>query len=58
MIYKERKIPAPSVNPENKPYFDAASKGKLLVKKCSACGEFHQVFIPHQSINPRQGLAY
>ncbi len=38
---KDRKIPAPSVNAENKPYFDAASQGKLLIKKCGACGEFH-----------------
>ena len=38
---KDRKIPAPSVNAENKAYFDAAAQGKLLVRKCSACGEFH-----------------
>ena len=37
----EHRIPAPSVNPENKPYFDAAAEGKLLVKQCGACGEFH-----------------
>ena len=37
----ERKIPAPSVNPENKPYFDAAAQGKLLIKKCASCGEYH-----------------
>ena len=36
-----RKIPAPSVNPENKAFFDAASQNKLLIKKCIACGEFH-----------------
>ena len=37
----ERKIVPPSVNPENKPYFDAAASGKLVVKYCSACKEFH-----------------
>ena len=37
----ERKIPAPAVNPENKPYFDAAANGKLLIKYCNACKEFH-----------------
>ena len=37
----ERKIPAPAVNPENKAFFDAAAQGKLLIKKCTACGEFH-----------------
>ena len=36
-----RKIPAPSVNPENKAFFDAASQSRLLIKKCIACGEFH-----------------
>ena len=36
-----RKIPAPPVNPENKPFFDAAQNGKLLVKRCTACGERH-----------------
>jgi uncharacterized protein len=38
---EERKLPAPSVSPENKPFFDAATNGKLLIKKCSACGEHH-----------------
>ena len=38
---QERKILAPSINPETKPYWDAAAEGKLLVKKCTACGELH-----------------
>ena len=39
---RERTIPAPAnMNPENKPYFDAAAEGRLLVKKCASCGEFH-----------------
>ena len=38
---KERRIPPPSVNAENKAFFDAASRGKLLIKKCSTCGEVH-----------------
>jgi uncharacterized OB-fold protein len=45
-----RKIPAPAVNPENKAYFDAAAQGKLLVKHCTACGEFHhypRALCPH-----------
>jgi uncharacterized OB-fold protein len=45
-----RKIPAPSVNPENKPYFDAAAEGKLVIKKCKACGAFHhypRAICPH-----------
>lgn len=37
----ERKIPAPAVNPENKPWFDAAAEGRLLLKRCGDCGEYH-----------------
>ena len=37
----ERTIPGPSVNPETKPFWDAAAAGKLLVKRCTACGERH-----------------
>jgi uncharacterized OB-fold protein len=36
-----RKMPAPLPNPENQPYWDAARDGKLLVKRCKDCGEFH-----------------
>lgn len=45
-----RKIPAPAVNPENKPYFDAAASGKLLVKFCNSCKAFHhypRALCPH-----------
>jgi len=37
----ERKIPAPSVNPENKAFFDAAANGKLVLKFCNACKQYH-----------------
>jgi hypothetical protein len=37
----ERKISPPAINPETKPFWDAAAKGQLLVKKCLACGELH-----------------
>ena len=37
----ERTIPAPPMNPEVQPFFDAAKQGKLLVKRCTACNEFH-----------------
>lgn len=36
-----RKIPAPRVLPESLPYWTAADEGRLLVKKCRACGEVH-----------------
>jgi len=34
-------IPSPSVNPENRPFFDAAREGRLLIKRCLDCGEPH-----------------
>jgi uncharacterized OB-fold protein len=37
----ERKIDAPEQSPETKPYWDAATQGRLLIKKCNACGELH-----------------
>jgi len=37
----ERKIPAPAVNAESKPWFDAAAEGRLLVRFCTACNEHH-----------------
>jgi len=36
-----RKIPSPAVNAENKPFFDAAVRGRLLIRKCISCGEVH-----------------
>jgi hypothetical protein len=43
-LYQERKIPAPAVNPENKPFFDAAARGVLLVRRafCRAPREHHR----------------
>ena len=38
---KERKLPAPSISAETQAYWDAAAKGKLLVKKCTSCGQTH-----------------
>jgi uncharacterized OB-fold protein len=38
---KERTIPAPQPSPETQAYFDAASQGKLVIKKCAACGQVH-----------------
>ena len=36
-----RKIPAPSVNVESKPFWDAATEGRFLIKRCTACGKAH-----------------
>jgi uncharacterized OB-fold protein len=38
---QDRKIIAPPVNPETQAFWDAASQGRLLIKKCNACGEVH-----------------
>ena len=50
MTTAERKIPAPAVNPENKAYFDAAAAGKLVLKYCRGCGQYHhypRAICPH-----------
>ena len=41
MAAPERKIPAPEPNPETKPFWDAATEGRLLIKKCVTCGQVH-----------------
>src|SRR4030095_9033582 len=38
---KERKLPAPSVSAETQAYWDAAAKGKLLVRRCTSCNQLH-----------------
>jgi len=37
----KRKITPPRANPETQAYWDAAAQGKLLIKRCEACGELH-----------------
>ena len=36
-----RNIPAPAVTIESKPFWDAATEGRFLIKRCTACGEAH-----------------
>lgn len=36
-----RKLPAPEIGPETQPFWDAATEGTLLIKRCDACGEPH-----------------
>jgi uncharacterized protein len=36
-----RRIAKPMVLPETAAYWQAADKGRLLVKRCTACGEHH-----------------
>ena len=37
----ERTLRDPVVGPGDKPYFDAARQGTLLVKRCAQCDAFH-----------------
>ena len=37
----ERQIVAPVPFPETVPYWEAAAQGKLLLKRCAACGTHH-----------------
>lgn len=50
MAEKERKLPAPAASQETEAYWNAAAEGKLLVKKCAACGRTHhypRTLCPH-----------
>ncbi|MHB1122578.1 MAG: Zn-ribbon domain-containing OB-fold protein [Ramlibacter sp.] len=44
-----RKIPAPLMNPEAQPWFDAAGDGRLLYRHCNACNLPHH---PPRSVCP------
>ena len=41
MATAQRTIPAPQASPDTKVFWDAATQGTLLVKRCTACGERH-----------------
>ena len=47
MATAQRKIPAPQASPDTQPFWDAATKGQLVIKKCRACGESHYYPRPH-----------
>jgi uncharacterized OB-fold protein len=49
-----RSIPAPEPNPETQPFWDAAKRGELLLRRCGGCGEAH--FYP-RTICPLCGSA-
>lgn len=38
---KERTLPAPQPNPETQPYWDAATAGRLVIRRCGSCGKLH-----------------
>jgi uncharacterized OB-fold protein len=41
MAFVQRKIPAPTPTPETEDFWKAASDGKLMLRKCSACHKTH-----------------
>ena len=41
MADEARRIPAPRIDPEAQAFWDAARGGRLLVKRCRACGAVH-----------------
>ena len=43
---REIKKPLPEITPVNKPFWDAAKAGKLMMQKCQNCGTW--VFCPRQ----------
>ena len=50
MEYQDRIVSPPAVTPECQAYWDAANSGKLLVKFCTACKEYHhypRAICPH-----------
>src|SRR5690625_3223293 len=50
MPVQERKIPAPPILPDAQPFWDAASEGRLVIKRCDDCGEVHyypRAICPH-----------
>ena len=50
MQSQERKIQAPQPNPETQAFWDAAAAGKLMIGKCTVCGQVHyypRAICPH-----------
>jgi uncharacterized OB-fold protein len=41
MAEQAQKIATPPVTPETQPFWEAAAAGRLLFKRCLACGEPH-----------------
>ena len=44
MAYVQRKVAfvgTPETNPETRPFWDGCAAGKLLIRRCTACGKAH-----------------
>jgi uncharacterized OB-fold protein len=49
-LYQDRTMAIPEIHPEYKEYWDATAEGKLLIKQCDSCSEYHyypRVLCPH-----------
>ncbi len=49
-LYQDRIITAPVPTLENQPYYAAAERGELLIKRCLACAAYHfhpRTICPH-----------
>ena len=44
MYTMDARLPSPVSNADSLPYWNAAREGRLLIRKCKACGELH--FMP------------
>jgi uncharacterized OB-fold protein len=47
---QEKMLTCPGTNAENQPFWDAAAEGRLLLKHCAGCGQFHfypRAICPH-----------
>ncbi|WP_249871690.1 Zn-ribbon domain-containing OB-fold protein [Oceanobacillus saliphilus] len=40
-LYQERKMAIPEMHPEHQDYWDAAAEGRLLIKYCKSCEQYH-----------------
>lgn len=41
MTDTQPRVPAPSINAESRPFWAATAVGKLMLKRCEDCEEFH-----------------
>jgi uncharacterized protein len=40
-LYQSRKMTIPEAQPEHLEFWQATAEGKLLIKQCESCGEYH-----------------
>ena len=40
-LYQNRKMAIPEMHPEHEAFWEATNEGRLLIKQCASCGEYH-----------------